>query len=63
MKYLTLLTVVLNLIPIFFGGFVCALNLATMYPNPAYDANWLKVFVSVFLAVIFGINLFYREPN
>ena len=40
------------------GGFVAALNLATMFPNPEYAASWGKVFFATTLAVFGGMVLY-----
>ena len=32
-------------------GFVCALQLATLYPNAQYDAAWWKVGLSILVAI------------
>ena len=39
------------------GGFVAALNLATMFPNPEYAASWGKVFFAAALTVFGGMVL------
>lgn len=40
---------------IFMGGFVCALNISTMYPNETYAASWLNVCIACGLSIAFGI--------
>lgn len=52
---------VFSLLTIFFAGLVAALNLATLYPNPAYDAALWKVFLAVGIAIGFGVFLFTAE--
>jgi len=44
------------------GGFVAALNLATMFPNPEYAASWGKVFFALTLS-IFGGMLLYKSNS
>jgi uncharacterized protein (UPF0212 family) len=36
------------------GGFVAALNLATMFPSETYEASWGKVAIATALAVFGG---------
>lgn len=40
------------------GGFVAALNLVTMFPNPEYAASWGKVVFATALAVFGGMVLY-----
>ena len=42
------------------GGFVAALNLATMFPNPEYAASWGNVFFATAMAV-FGGMVFHKS--
>lgn len=42
------------------GGFVAALNLATMFPNPEYAASWGKTFFALSLS-LFGGMLLYKS--
>jgi hypothetical protein len=47
---------------IVFGSFVAALNLACMFPDPAYAASWGKVFFATAIA-LFGGVLFYKSTK
>ena len=41
---------------VLFGcGFVCALQIATMYPNTQYDAAWWKVGLFTLVALSWGL--------
>ena len=40
------------------GGFVAALNLATMFPNTEYAASWGKVFFAMTVSVFGGMVLY-----
>lgn len=42
------------------GGFIAALNLATMFPNPEYAASWGKAFFALSLS-LFGGMLLYKS--
>lgn len=42
------------------GGFVAALNLATMFPSATYEASWGKVAFATVLAVFGG---FLNQSN
>ncbi len=40
---------------VFLSGFVCALNLITMYgSNTSYPASWWKIVVTIIIAVFGG---------
>lgn len=45
------------------GGFVAALNLATMFPNPEYHASWSKVFFALALSIFGGVMLHKSNPT
>jgi len=42
------------MIVVFGTGFVVAMQLATMYPNPSYAASWGKVAFALILFVFFS---------
>ena len=48
---------------IFLGGFVAALNLATMFPNSEYVASWCNLFLASVFAVCGCIVLHERKRS
>jgi hypothetical protein len=54
MKINTLLQIVGFFLTVM-GGFIVALNLATMFPSATYEASWVKVYFATSLAVFGGL--------
>lgn len=52
----------IGLLFVFLGGFVAAINLVTMFPNPNYSASWRTVSIAIIYVVV-GVILNKRNKQ